>query len=156
MFIYEISHPKTNLHSLQFVWVFTFPNLLVCLLCFLLYFFPQGSLINIFCVILYLALKTIKFSFTKSFLISSAWRLKYSVMPPLLHQNSLLVMLSGFSQPPCSVVLIPSKQGYGLNMLPKSLRAAQCSGFLKGTSVPQKANSIQLAMSRQPEFSGLS
>lgn len=87
------------------------------------FLFPGFSEKHLLCYLVVSSQKYKKSSFPKLFLISSLrWQFQHSVMPPVpLHQKSSWVMLSGSSHPPRSLLLIPSKQGYGLNVLPKSL-----------------------------------
>lgn len=99
MFICKISCPKTNLHSRQLVCFFSFPSLLFCLLCFLL-FYPGFSDKDFLC---YFVFSSQKYKSVVS--QSCSWY-------PLGWQFQL-VMSSGASHPPCLFVLIPSKQGYG-------------------------------------------
>lgn len=54
-------------------------------------------------------------------------------------------MLWGSSHSPCSPVLIPSKQDCDLNELPKSLWAAQLSGFLTGFKYFEKQIPLSLS-----------
>lgn len=100
---------------------------------------------NIFCAILYLALKNIEVSFHKiiaDILCADSSSTVRCLQSPSSEQ--LVDDAPSSSHPPCSLVLLPCKQGPWPERASKILLGNPALWLSEGTSRPHKANSAQL------------